>query len=310
MIFSEVYSCYYNAVAEMIKKALDNELDTKTMHAIIRSTAFNESNIDIPQAITSGRWPLIKRDFSTVIHHNPDRPLTLLEKRWLKSLLSDPRICLFDITPAGLEEISPLYDESTFVRFDVHGDGDPFENPEYIQNFRTVLKAVKKKRMLQVNYTDHKGIIHQLDCDADNIEYSFKNDKFRVITACEHGTTIINLSRIKHCSLLDIPSGTSGYSLCRTKKELIAEFEDKNNALDRAMIFFSYLEKETIQINDTHYIFKLKYFEEDEAEIITQILSFGTNFRITSPEEIILKIKSKLLNQNKLNPRFKLHAES
>lgn len=310
MIFSEVYSCYYNTVSEMISKALRKELDTKSMHTIIRNNAFSESNVDIPRAVTSGRWHLIKKDFSTVIRHNPDRPLTILEKQWLKSLLSDPRIRLFDINPAGLEEVTPLYDNDVFVRFDIHGDGDPFENPVYIQNFRTLLQAIKEKRMVKVNYTDRRGFMHELECDPDNMEYSFKNDKFRIVVFCKHGTTVINLSQINQCILLDTPSGTCGFVPNRIKKELTAELTDRNNALDRAMICFSYLEKETTQLDNNRYIFKLKYFEEDEAEIITQILSFGTNFRVTAPDEIISKIRNKLFNQKKLNPRFDTHSGS
>ncbi len=304
MLFNEVYSCYYNTVSKIIEVSINGKLDNKTMNAIIRDIAFAESGIDIPQALKSRRWPFLNNDLSTVIRHKPDRPLTLLEKRWLKSLLSDPRIKLFEIKQEGLEDVAPLYTEDTFVRFDVYTDGDPYDDPKYIENFRTVLSAMRNKRLLRISYTDNNGRTHNHDCAVDNIEYSLKNDKFRAIGACKHGTIIINLSTIDHCALLDADTTSCGYSMVRKKKELIAQLEDKNNALERAMICFSYLEKETIQTDDTHYIFKLKYFEEDEAEILIQVLSFGTYFKVVAPQEFIEKIKSRILKQKKLRTRF------
>ena len=54
-------------------------------------------------------WPLIKEDYTTPLKHKPSMPLTTLQKRWLKALLSDPRIQLFDPPMEGLEDVEPLY---------------------------------------------------------------------------------------------------------------------------------------------------------------------------------------------------------
>lgn len=303
MLFNEVYSCYYNTISEIIKNAIAGELDSKKMNSIIREMAFAESSIDIPKALKSEKWPLVKNDLTSVINHSPERPLTLLEKRWLKSLLSDPRIKLFNVDSKGLDDIEPLYKEDTFVKFDIYSDGDPYDDQTYIDNFKTILTSIKEKRVVRIAYTDNSEKTHSYDCIVDNIEYSIKNDKFRVIAVVNNRTIIINLSTISSCSLLDIPF-CDDCCATRNKKEIQAILEDKNNALDRAMIYFSYLEKETTKIDDTHYHFKLKYFEEDEAEIIIQILSFGTNLRVTSPDDVISKINSKISNQIALCHKF------
>lgn len=53
-------------------------------------------------------WPLIRADYSTPLENPPTMPLTTLQKRWLKAILSDPRIQLFDPPMEGLEDVEPL----------------------------------------------------------------------------------------------------------------------------------------------------------------------------------------------------------
>lgn len=304
MLFSEVYSCYYDTIAELISKAIEGTLDNKTMDAVIRDKAFAESMVDIPRALKNGKWPLIKSDYSSVIKNPPKKPLTLLEKRWLRSLLSDKRIKLFDISYEELSDVEPLFDEDIFVRFDVYKDGDPYDNPQYIGNFRTLLAAIKQKCLVHINYTDGRGVVHSLDCAVDNLEYSPKNDRFRVIGVSDNNTVIINLSGISECVLLDKQFCAEDFRPLRNKKELEAILYDTNNALDRAMICFSYLEKETIKTDDTKYLFKLRYFEEDESEIIIQLLSFGTSLRVVSPQDLKDKIMQRIKRQIDLCDSF------
>ena len=89
-------------------------------------------------------------------------PLTLLQKRWLKALLQDPRIALFNPDTNGLKDIEPLYQPGTFVLFDQYADGDPYEDENYIACFRTVLQSIREKRMLRIRFRGHTGIRHSL----------------------------------------------------------------------------------------------------------------------------------------------------
>ena len=115
----------------------------------INEKAFSESSAAIFSSITNADWPLLDDDLRPVIAHKPAMPLTTLQKRWLKSLISDPMIALFDPDTTGLEDIEHLYRQDTFVMFDRYGDGDPYDDSEYAVNFRTVLQAVREKRMLR-----------------------------------------------------------------------------------------------------------------------------------------------------------------
>ena len=300
MIFHEIYSCYFNAVSDMIKASLDGNLDKRTMETIIRSRSFSESSININQAIRSGRWPLFFEDGSTVLENTPSTPLTNLQKGWLKALLTDPKIKLFDPDITGLEDVEPLYKTEDFVYFDRFADSDPFDDEEYIKSFRTTLRAIKEKRVLELSYTDKAGEEYTILCAPINMEYSSKDDKFRMIAISDNKTIILNMARVKNAILRERSSTDEASSPQRSKRDIVLELEDVNNALERAMIHFSYLEKETVKLSDSNYQLTIRYFQEDEAELLIQILSFGSAIKVISPDTFIDKIRERLVKQLEL----------
>ena len=124
--------------------AADAPLTQARLTAIVREKAFSESTLAIPRALQTGEWPLLDDSMRSVLQHKPTMPLTLLEKRWMKALLADPRIALFDVDASGLEDVQPLYSPDVFVPFDRYADGDPYDDPTYIACFRTVLQAIRE----------------------------------------------------------------------------------------------------------------------------------------------------------------------
>ena len=109
MLFSEIYGSYFNVVAAVLSEASDGKLTDRRMTELVREKAFAESALAIPAALKSGTWPLLDQEYHSILHHKPTMPLTMLQKRWLKALLSDPRIALFDPDTTGLEDVDPLY---------------------------------------------------------------------------------------------------------------------------------------------------------------------------------------------------------
>ena len=99
MLFSEVYSAYFNAVAFILREALQGELSEKRINQIINEKAFSESILTIRPALKNEEWLLLNRKGQTPIQKSPEMPLTTLQKRWLKALLTDPRICLSRMYP-------------------------------------------------------------------------------------------------------------------------------------------------------------------------------------------------------------------
>ncbi|MBQ7873985.1 MAG: WYL domain-containing protein [Oscillospiraceae bacterium] len=300
MLFNEIYGKYFAAVSEIIKAAQSGKLTEKELYAIVQREAFGESALTIPQMLKEEKWPVLKKDLSTPLEHTSERPLTLLEKRWLKSLVSDPRIKLFDFSAEGLEGIEPLYPPETFVYFDRYSNGDPFDDPEYIHNFKTVLKAIKEKRKVYIEFTGHRGTDQKRNCIVHRLEYSSKDDKFRIIASGDRYSVIINMARITKCELMGEYSEEEYKPKMPVKKEVVFELYDERNALERAMLHFSHLEKETEKIGDKKYRVKLLYEQEDETEILIRLLSFGPVLKVLSPQSLIAQIRKRIEKQEKL----------
>ena len=146
MLFSEVYGTYYNVLAAVLEKAVEGDLTRQGMLDIVREKGFEESILTIPDALESQTWPLITADYGTPLEHTPTMPLTILQKRWLKALLNDPRIRLFDPPMEGLEDVEPLYPPDALVYYDRFNDGDPYDDPGYIKRFRCILSAIRQRK--------------------------------------------------------------------------------------------------------------------------------------------------------------------
>lgn len=301
MLFSEIYGSYFQVVSSILSEALDGTLTDRRMTELVQEKAFAESALSIPASLKSGAWPLLDGNRNAVIRHKPTMPLTLLQKRWLKALLQDPRIALFAPDPAGLEDIRPLYLPETFVYFDQYADGDPYGDEIYVQNFQTVLQAIRQKRKLRVRFRGHTGIRHSFICAPYRLEYSEKDDKFRLLAVGKRNTHTINLARIRSCTLMEEFSLTEYPTVQEHACELTLLLHDERNALERALLHFSHLEKETRRLDDTHYEIKIRYDREDETELLIRVLSFGPVLEVQAPPEFRTLVKNRIAKQKEFH---------
>ena len=300
MIFSEIYGSYFKAVSAILAKAVEGTLTERELTRTVLENAFGESLITIPAKLTDGSWPMLTEDFGTPLRHAPHAPLTTLEKQWLKALLLDPRVRLFDPSEEGLENVEPLFTPDQFVYFDRYADGDEFADPRYIEHFRMILRAMHEKRKLRVRFHGHRGTRQSYICIPYKLEYSSKDDKFRLITGFRNKPLTVNLSRIDSVHILE-PWDESEFSQPREReKTLVMELYDSRNALERAMLHFSDLEKETERLDDKHYRITLNYKQGDETEILIRILSFGPVLKVIEPETMVRQIRERLERQEAL----------
>ena len=300
MIFSEIYGSYFKAVSAILAKAVDGTLTEREITRTVLENAFGESLVTIPAKLSDGSWPLLTDDFGTPLRHAPHAPLTTLEKQWLKALLLDPRIRLFDPSEEGLEDVEPLFTPDQFVNFDRYADGDPYDDPRYIEHFRLIIRAMHEKRKLRVRFHGHRGTRQSYICIPYKLEYSSKDDKFRLITGFRNKPLTVNLSRIDSVHILE-PWDESEYLQPREReKTLVMELYDSRNSLERAMLHFSDLEKETERIDEKHYRITLNYKQGDETEILIRILSFGPVLKVIEPETMVKQIRERLERQDAL----------
>lgn len=298
MLFHEIYGSYYQTVSLILQEAVRETLTKKSLSGLIKKHAFGESSLNIPSGLTGEQWRLLHQDLTTPLTDEPKMPLTILEKRWLKALLLDPRVRLFTPDSAGFDEIAPLFTPDMFVYYDRYTDGDDYQDETYARNFRNIVTAIREKKNLLLEYESRDGSRNKMTVTPQYLEYSEKDDRFRLFARGKYRHWILNLSRIKECSLEAAEKRMPG----RTPAEQALRFEltDHRNAMERVLLHFSHLRKETKRLDEKHYQVTLYYDRQDETEMVIRLLSFGPVIRVTEPERIVQQLRERIERQGKL----------
>ena len=303
MLFSEIYSAYYNTVASIISCSQQGKLDSDLLFKIVKESAFPESFMTIGSALETGKWPLIKKDYSTNIQNIPTMPLSVLQKRWLKALCNDKRIRLFvsdevlERLKNQLQDVEALFNENDYYLYDKYSDGDPYDDPDYIKNFRTALEAIHQKKTISVEYTGRFGQQKRFICAPYKIEYSEKDDKFRIISKVKNRHSILNIARINSCELTDNSKVDDIFEEDlpdNRRTSVTLEIYDERKAMERVMLAFAHFEKSAVQISDDVYQLTLNYDSFDETELVVRVLSFGPMVKVIEPQSFVKLIQERM----------------
>ena len=297
MIFSELYSAYYNTVAAILSEVIGGKCREEELQKIVAKRAFGESVLAIMPALRGEKWQLLHADMTTPITHKPTMPLTLLQKRWLKAISLDPRVKLFGVSFPELEGIEPLFTPEDYFVYDKYSDGDPFEDEEYIRQFRVILSAIRSGSQIKFEMTNRKGREMFVRCRPVRLEYSEKDDKFRLITAGWRAGSTVNLARIRSCAPYVGERATLGEEKQACYGTVTVRIRDERNALERFMLHFAHFEKRAEKLDGKHYLVRIRYDLSDETEMVIRILSFGPMAEVIGSEHFRGLIKEKLKKQ-------------
>lgn len=301
MIFSELYGAYYNTVAAILTEAVAHPVSDETVENIIKKYAFSESAWAIFEAIKEERWQLLKADGTTPIVNEPSMPLTVLQKRWLKAIGCDPRIKLFGTFEFNYGDVEPLFLPTDYMIFDKYSDGDDYTDETYISNFRLILDAIRNEYPLQIETRNRKGELFSQVVLPEYLEYSEKDDKFRLIGAGSRFGSTINLGRIINCKPCEnVFKITPGKRNPAKPRSVVFELKDERNALERVLLHFAHFEKTAERIEEDRYLITIRYDKEDETEMVIRVLSFGPMIKVIAPTHFIHLIKQRLIDPKKL----------
>ena len=304
MLFHEMYGAYFRIAEKVLSQP---EISAQALKSIAAKEGFRESAMFVPQKLipqaNGSDWGLLCRTESDnlrrITKHAPQMPLTLLQKRWLKAKLSDPLMQLFltDEVLAQLREaladVRPLWQPGMFRKVDAFSDGDDMTDPLYRSNFRRIADAIWQGEVLKICFRAASGSRVHTGYLPFALEYSSKNEKFRVY--CRRfraghltGTVIINLGRIEKITQTDIflpyPDLTEAFASCRCKEPVTVCVSPARNAVERFMMEFASYEKHTELNTETGCCtVQLWYDKRDETELLIQLLSFGPVLEILSP---------------------------
>ena len=233
-------------------------------------------------------------------------PLSVLQKRWLKALCNDKRIRLFvsdevlERLKNQLQDVEALFSENDYYLYDKYSDGDPYDDSDYIKNFRTVLEAIHQKKTISVEYTGRFGQQKRFICAPYKIEYSEKDDKFRIISKVRNRHSILNIARINSCEVTENSKvdDISEEDLPDNRRTSVTlEIYDERKAMERVMLAFAHFEKSAVQISDDVYRLTLNYDSFDETELVVRVLSFGPMVKVIEPPSFRNLIQERISKQ-------------
>lgn len=316
-IYSEIYSCYYRVLRHLLSS--QNPLTIKDIHNRICQEGFEESLLSIIPKLENGTWNLFKKEGQLYLSKlSPffTTPLTDLEKSYLKALLSDPRIGLFlepiqsEALNDMLAHVPPLWQQEQFCYYDRFADGDPYGDETYRRNFRLLLAAQKNHLYADIDYSSPKGNrVHHYYVPI-RLEYSVKNDKFRVLALEHHHQKrrkleILNIDRITNVQLTEktLSPSVDINSIIRNsyyKEPLKLRIINKRNALERAMLHFANYEKNTVKIDENTYECLIYYNQNMQTELLIEVLSFGPMLTVIGNERFLESLKERLKKQREL----------
>ena len=298
MFFNEIYGAYYNAVSKILAKAVEKTVTPKDIRKIVEEAAFGESSINIENSLSGEKWQLVTKNGDTPLENKPSLPLTTLEKRWLKAISLDPRVKLFDEDFSDLRDVEPLFTPDDICVFDKYADGDPYEDEKYINNFRLMLDAINRQYPVKLTTKNNKGEEKYIVFLPQYMEYSEKDDKFRVVGSGGRWATVVNMGRIIWCHPYVKPyTPNTTTKMVRDKETVVFQLTDERNALERALMHFAHFEKQAEKLADNRYKITVTYDKDDETELLIRVLSFGPMIKVTSPDSFINLIKERLIKQ-------------
>jgi hypothetical protein len=305
-IFSEIYGTYFRIAAKLLENKVTDE---KTVRETVQRDGFRDSVLFLPQKLipNDSDWGLFKRvtdgHLERITKKAPVKVLTNMQKMWLKSKLSDPRIKLFmdddtiSVLDKKLSDVPPLYRNEHFRYTDRFIDCDDYLNKDYIYNFRTVLNAIKNRKILYIEFVSGHGKRMSGKFVMLKMEYSPKNDKFRAYCYLLRNdkiksSGIINIGRITNIvdtgRIFRTPVSMDDYFLSRKcDSPAVIKVTSERNGVERFMLEFASYEKHTVRDLETgEYIVELWYDKQDETELLICLLSFGPVIEILGPKPL------------------------
>ena len=86
-LFSEIYNCYYNIINDLLGGS--EAFSKAELEKAVSKEGFGETSLYLAPKIASGEWSFFEKDkdlYVSVLDGEPPIVLSLLQKRWLKSL--------------------------------------------------------------------------------------------------------------------------------------------------------------------------------------------------------------------------------
>ncbi|GKX28269.1 hypothetical protein SH1V18_07490 [Vallitalea longa] len=324
-VFSEIYGRYYQLLNELLHEAHKKPISTVHIYNLLQEKGFGDTALALaPKIINDDKdsYNLLyetQEGYKSILKKKQKVVLTTLELRWLKTILIDKRIKLFfneeemKIMENRLSDVDELFNPDDIISINQANDGDPYDDPNYIDNFRRLLYCVNNKKCMTIIYKNSQGVIKKASYAGYRLEYSVKDDKFRLNAVLINRSKIvfhskINVARIIKVAILEkskYPSEIAEFIYAHRMSEPIEIIiKNKRNGFERVFVHLSNYERDSEYDEETNTCrIKIHYYDFDETELIIQLIAFGPILKVVGPESFKKKIIDRINRQMEL---FKL----
>ena len=286
-------------------------------------------------------YPIMTYDFKSMFTDKkmPINP-TILEKRWLKSIIQDDFVKLFIDEDVILKLESKLKDVKPLFTMDLKKEK---LNGDFI---KTIIKAFRFNKFIRFEFGYMVKNYIKIGLPF-KLNYTVEENKFKlsVYSIEDEKLFYINLDNMKKIELID-ELGMENNELNLEKvdnleKELynkLGEFKKKidkvgknqffkekldeqteilkleiipmydGNTVERAHFLFSMYDKKSFKMQDT-YILEVKYYRFDEENIIKNIMNLGVYATVLEPERVKDKVVSKILKGYNLQKNYSIELD-
>ena len=231
---------------------------------------------------------------------------TVLEMKWLKEMLHDPRIdCLIS---ASLKEKlllampqdgnSERHWQQSNWNIPIQIDKPCFSSAAYQEKFKTALKAISSKHYVYYESYDIYGNKYKGEAVPYKIEYYANTNSFNFImwNEAKQWTFKSDFATITKLQLLPQSFDSSKTKLADAYVQNIKNEAEpiilklnaaQYNVFERCFNIFSNYDKEISRLDKTSYQLKIYAREHfDKAEIVQNILSLGSSIVVLAPQNL------------------------
>lgn len=241
-------------------------------------------------------------------------PITMVEARWLLTVLNDPKAELF-LTLKEKEAVigcigdrySP-FKSSSVIYFDRY-----YREADFKKERNTLVcltEAIRNHRVIEVIYISKRGNTVEGSFKPLTVEYSKRDDIFRIFALpCGGGSVFtMNLNGIKEITVtdrvFDFEEATEELDnfFSQNKTKITVEFYDSRSLTDRILSEFSPWEKQCLYNKESElYTLTVYYQKTDELEMVIRLMGYGNEIVIKDRDHpVALEIKRRLYKQKEI----------
>nr|WP_092069618.1 WYL domain-containing protein [Dendrosporobacter quercicolus]NSL47533.1 WYL domain-containing protein [Dendrosporobacter quercicolus DSM 1736]SDL93213.1 WYL domain-containing protein [Dendrosporobacter quercicolus] len=320
-IFNEIHSRYFYIISEILKAASVGSLHSKDIAGIVAKLGFAETALTLPAKLLNvngeGYYVLNEESsgYRPVLKGDPPFLLTEYQKRWMRAIVKDKRFLLFidesqyQLYEELLSNVEPLYDSRHFITVDMANDGDDYESKEYRLIFKSIMQGIQDNKIILITYESGKGNRLSGYFAPYKLEYSIKDDKFRlcgirVRQGRMRSLYKLNLSRMRSVEIMDNhrPENLASYvRSLRMPLPVEIEITNERNGFERIFTQLSNFERVSeYDENTKRCLMKIYYYEVDEMELLITLLSFGPVIKVIGPEHFKEQLIGRIAKQKQL----------